>query len=159
VKRKKKRRKSRGKKVTLPSNIAPITIVPHESESNMLMEDDDIEYDVVMPTICCDDCDWEDNDVSYSLENHFGTCLEDYDNTVCHTIGAIHAIDKNDCDDMQDHKLWDAMFDEYEMFEDLFAENNACPKLGDVLHNDYDPLIPSTFDKKIYYDDSMPPIL
>ena len=36
VKKKKKRIKSRGKKVTL-------TIVPHESESNMLMEDDDIE--------------------------------------------------------------------------------------------------------------------
>jgi hypothetical protein len=50
------------------------------------------------------------------------------------------------------------MFDEYEMFEDLFAGNNACPKLGDALHNEYDPLIPSTFDKKIYYDDSMPPI-
>ena len=30
VKKKKKRRKSRGKKVTLPSNIAPITVVPHE---------------------------------------------------------------------------------------------------------------------------------
>ena len=50
------------------------------------------------------------------------------------------------------------MFDESEMFEDLFAENNACPKLGDALHNEYDPLFPSTFDKKIYYDDSMPPI-
>ena len=24
--------------------------------------------------------------------------------------------------------------------------------------NEYDPLIPSTFDKKVYYDDSMPPI-
>ena len=24
--------------------------------------------------------------------------------------------------------------------------------------NEYDPLIPPTFDKKIYYDDSMPPI-
>ena len=66
-------------------------------------------------------------------------------------IGAIHAIDKNDCDDMQNHKLGDAMFDEYDMFEDLFARNNACPKLGDAL-------IPSTFNKKIYYDDSMPPI-
>ena len=74
------------------------------------------------------------------------------------TIGAIHAIDKNDCDDMQNHKLGDAMFNEYDMFEDLFAVNNACPKLGDALLNDYDPLIPSTFDKKIYYDDSMPPI-
>ena len=60
MKKKKKRRKRRGKKVTLPSNIAPITIVPHESESNMLMEDDDIEYDFVMPTTCCNDYDWED---------------------------------------------------------------------------------------------------
>ena len=33
-----------------------------------------------------------------------------------------------------------------------------CPKLGYALHNEYDPLIPSTFDKKIYYDDSVPPI-
>ena len=104
--------------------------MPHESESNMLMEDDDIEYDFVMPTTCCDDYDWEDNDVSYDLENLFGTRLEEYDNNVYYTIAAIHAINKNDYDDMQNHKLWDAMFDEYEMFEDLFAENNACPKLG-----------------------------
>ena len=59
---------------------------------------------------------------------------------------------------MQNHKLGDAMFDEYDMFEDLFAGNNACPKLGDALFNEYDPLIPSTTDKKIYYDDSMAPI-
>ena len=31
-------------------------------------------------------------------------------------------------------------------------------RLGILLHNEYDPLIPSTFDKKIYYDDSIPPI-
>ena len=79
-------------------------------------------------------------------------------NNVFYTIGAIHAIDKNDYDDMQKHKLGDAMVDEYEMFEDLFAENNAFSKLGDALHNEYDPLIPSTFDKKNYYDDSMPPL-
>jgi len=76
VKKKKKIREIRGKEVTLPSNVAPITIVPHESESNMLMEDDDIEYDFVMPTTCCDDYDWEDNDVSYDIKNLFGTCLE-----------------------------------------------------------------------------------
>ena len=122
--------------------------MPHESESNMLMEDDDVEYDFLMPTTCCDDYDWEDN-VSYDLENIFSTCLEEYDNNVDYNIGAIHAIGKNDYDDMQNHKLGDAMFDEYEMFEDLFAKNNACSKLGDALHNEYDPLIPSTFDKKI----------
>ena len=152
--KKKKRRKNRGKKVSLPNNVAPITIVPHESESNMLMEDDDIDVDFVMPIACSDDYDWEDNDIHYDLENIFSTFLGEYDNNVCYTIGAIHAIDKNDYDDMQNHKLGDAMFDEYEMFEDLFAENNACPKLGDAFHNEYDPLIPSTFDKKIYYDDS-----
>ena len=56
--KKKKRRKNRGKKVSLPNNVAPITIVPHESESNMLMEDD-IEHDFLMPTTCCADYDWK----------------------------------------------------------------------------------------------------
>ena len=74
VVKKKKRRKNRGKKVSLPNNVAPITIVPHESESNMLMEDDDIDDDFSMPIACCDDYDWEDNDVSYDLEDIFGTC-------------------------------------------------------------------------------------
>ena len=55
VVKKKKRRKNRGKRLSLPNNVAPITIVPHESESNMLMGDDDIEYDFVMPTTCCND--------------------------------------------------------------------------------------------------------
>ena len=59
---------------------------------------------------------------------------------------------------MENHKLGDAMFHEYEILEDLFAENNACPKLGDAFHNEYDPLLCSTSDKKIYYDDSMPSI-
>ena len=53
-----------------------MTIMPRESESNMLMEDDDIEYDFVMPTTCCSDYAWEDNDVFYDLGNLFGTCLE-----------------------------------------------------------------------------------
>ena len=108
-KKKGKRRRSIGKKVTLPSNIAPITIVPHESESNMLMEDDDIDDDFIMPITCCDDYDWEDNDIPYDFENLFSTCLEEYDNNVCYTIGDIHSIDENDCDDMQNHKLADAM--------------------------------------------------
>jgi hypothetical protein len=159
VVRKKKRRKSRGKKVSLPSNVAPIMVVPHENELNIIDEDDTIEDDFVMPITCCDNYDWEDNDVSYDLENLFGTYLE-YDNSVCYTIGAIHAInDENDyANDMQNHKLGDAMFDEYDMLENLFAENNVYPKLGDALHNDYDPFSPPTFDEQIYYDDSMPPI-
>ena len=58
VKNKKKRRKNKGKNVSLPNNVAPITIVHHESESNMLMEDDDIEYDFVIANTCCNDYDW-----------------------------------------------------------------------------------------------------
>ena len=111
--RRKEERK--GKKVSLPNNVAPITIVPHESESNMLMEGDDIEHDFVIPNTLCNAYDWEDNDINYDLEYLFSTCLEEYDNNVCYTIGDIHDIDNNDCDDMQNHKLGDAMFDEYEM--------------------------------------------
>ena len=43
------------------------------------MEDDALDDDLVMPTACCDDYDWEDNDTSYDLENLFGTFLEEYD--------------------------------------------------------------------------------
>ena len=81
-----------------------------------MMEDDDIEYDFVIPTTCCNDYDWEGNNNTYDLENIFSTCWEEYDNNACYTIGAINAIDKNDCDDMQNHKLGDAMFNEYDMF-------------------------------------------
>ena len=56
VVKKKKRKRKRGKKISLPNNAAPITIVPHE---NIIVED---------------------NDTSYDLENLFGTCLEEYDN-------------------------------------------------------------------------------
>ena len=125
--KKKKRRKNRGKKISLPNNVAPIIVVPHENESKIIMEDDahaddiaslsygtmsesTIDDDFVMPIACCDDYDWEDNNTSYNLGDLFGTCLEEYDNNVWYTIGAIHAIDKNDCDDMQNHKLGDAMF-------------------------------------------------
>ena len=90
----------------------------------------------MIPTTCCNDYDGEDNDIPYDHENLFSTCLEEYDNDVCYTIGAIHAIDKNDFVDMQNHKLGDGMFNEYDLFEDLFAGNNACPKLGDDLLND-----------------------
>ena len=77
--KKKKRKRKRGKKVSLPNKVAPIIVVPHENDT--------LDDDLVMPIACCDDYDWEDNDTSYDLENLFGTCLEEYDN--CYTIGAI----------------------------------------------------------------------
>ena len=38
------------------------------------------------------------------------------------------------------------------------ASSRASSAAWGALLNEYDPLIPSTFDKKIYYGDSMPPI-
>ena len=159
VVKKKKRRKSRGKEVSLPNNVAPTIVVPHENESKIIVEDDILDDDFVMPIACCDDYDWEDNDTSYDLENLYGTNLEEYDNN-CYTIGAIHTIDDNsdNANDMQTNKLGDAMFDWNDMFGNLFAANNVCPKLGDAMLNENDLFIPPTFDEQIYYDDDMPPI-
>lgn len=70
---KKKRRKNRGKKVSLPNNVAPIIIVPHENESKIIVEDNALDDDFGMPIACFDDNDWEDNDTSYNLGNIFGT--------------------------------------------------------------------------------------
>ena len=106
--------------------------MPHENESKIIVEDDTLDDDFVMPIACCDNYDWEDIDVSYVLENLFGTNLENYDNSNCCTVGAIHTInDESDhTDDMQNHKLGDAMFNEYEMFEDLFAGIMLVLRLG-----------------------------
>ena len=93
MKKKIKRRGSKGKKVSLPNDVAPTT---H-----------------------CDD----DN---------------------CYTIGAIHTIDDDYTYDMKRPKLGEAMFDKYEIFENIFAEINDCPKLGDATFNeDYIFSIPS----------------
>ena len=50
-------------------------------------------------------------------------------NVVC-----MSSLNINDANDMQSHKLGEAMFDEYDMFS------------------------PPSFDENIYYDESMPPI-
>ena len=141
----KKRRKNRGKKVSLPNNVAPIIVVPHENVSKIIVEDDalddgiasmsygtmsesTIDDDFVMPIACCDDYDWEDNATSYNLGNLFGTNLGNYDDRNCCTIGAILTInDESDyAYDMPSHKLGDAMFDDYDMFVNLFAAINVC---------------------------------
>ena len=85
-KKKKKIWRNKGKKVSLPNDVAPIT---H-----------------------CDD----DN---------------------CYTIGAIHTInDESDyAYDMKRPKLGDAMFDEDDVFENIFAPINVFPKLGDAMFN------------------------
>ena len=51
----------------------------------------------------------------------------------CNVV-SMNSLNIHDANDMQSHKLGDAMFDEYDIF---------CPP---------------SFDEQIYYDDSMPPI-
>ena len=60
--------------------------------------------------------------------------------------------------DMQSHKLGDAMFDENDMFENLFAAIDVCPKLGDAILNEDDLFSSPTLNDQICYDDFMPPI-
>ena len=50
------------------------------------------------------------------------------------------------------------MFDEDEIFENIFAEIDVCPKLGDATFDEDDIFSPPRFDVKICYNDCMPPI-
>ena len=53
--------------------------------------------------------------------------------------------------------LGEAMFDEVDIFENIFAAINVCPKLGDATLNEDDIFNLPSFDMQIYNDDSMPP--
>ena len=105
--RRRRKEKKRGKKVSLPNDVAPTT---H-----------------------CDD----DN---------------------CFTIGDIHIFnDESDyAYDMKRPKLGDAMFDEYDVFENIFAAINVCPKLGDATFNEDDIFSLPSFNMQSRQDDSMP---
>ena len=58
---------------------------------------------------------------------------------------------------MKRPKLGEAMLDEYDIFENIFAEINVCPKLGDALFNEDDIFSIPSFNMQSCYDDSMPP--
>ena len=58
---------------------------------------------------------------------------------------------------MKRPKLGDAMFDEDDVFENIFAAINVCPKLGDATFNEDDIFSLPSFDMQIYNVDSMPP--
>ena len=106
-----------------------------------------------MSIACYDDYDWEYNDTYYNLENLFGTNLGNYDDNNCYTIDAIHTInDESDyAYDMKRPKL-----DEDEIFENIFAEINVCPKLGDSMLNEDDIFSPPTWNDQIFCDDCTP---
>ena len=59
---------------------------------------------------------------------------------------------------MKRPKLGDAMFDENDKFENLFAAINVFPKLGYAMFHEDDIFNLPSFDMQIYYDESMPPI-
>ena len=67
------------------------------------------------------------------------------------------AFDKKRNCDMKRPKLGDAMFDEDDVFENIFAAINVCPKLGEAMFNEDDIFSLPSFDMQIYNDDSMPP--
>ena len=50
------------------------------------------------------------------------------------------------------------MFNEDDVFENIFAAINVCPKLGDATFNEDDIFSLPSFDEKIYYDESIPAI-
>ena len=56
-----------------------------------------------------------------------------YDEHICNVV-SMNSLNIHDANDMQSHKLGDAMFDENDIFS------------------------PTSFDEQIYYDESMPPI-
>ena len=59
---------------------------------------------------------------------------------------------------MKRPKLADAMLDEDDVFQNIFAAINVCPKLGDATFNEDDIFSLPIFDEQIYFDDSKPPI-
>ena len=77
------------------------------------------------------------------------------DDDNCYTIGDIHTIDDDYAYDMKGPKLREAMFDDYEIFENIFAKINVCPKLGDATYNEDDIFSLPSFDMQSCYDDSM----
>ena len=66
------------------------------------------------------------------ISKMFGTKSLNYEHD-CNVV-SMNSLNIHDANDMQSHKLGEAMFDEYDIF---------CPP---------------SFDEQIYYDESMPPI-
>ena len=62
----------------------------------------------------------------------------------CNVV-SMNSLNTHDANDMQSHKLGDAMFDEDDVFENIFAAINACPKLGDATLNEDDIFLSPKF--------------
>ena len=55
----------------------------------------------------------------------------------CNVV-SMNSLNIHVANDMQNPKLGEAMFDEDETFENIFAGINVCPKLGDATFNEDD---------------------
>ena len=89
------------------------------------------------------------------LHRMFGT-KSLYDEHDCNVV-SMNSLNTHDANDMKRPKLGDAMFDENDIFKNIFAAINVCPKLGDAMFNEDDISSLPSFDMQFFYDDSMPP--
>ena len=74
----------------------------------------------------------------------------------CNVV-SMNSLNTHDAYDRKRPKLGDAMFDENDIFENIFSEINICPKLGDATFSENDIFSIPSFDMQSCYDDSMPP--
>ena len=65
----------------------------------------------------------------------------------CNVV-SMNSLNIHDANDMQRPKLGDAMFDEDDIFENIFAAINVCPKLGEAMINEDDIFSPASFDEQ-----------
>jgi hypothetical protein len=123
-----KRSKRREETVSSPKHVAPI-IVFVESKLD----------DVLMPLTYISDHDWEKHS-TFDIENLFGIDSENYEVNNCGTVSAIH-VPSNDDMFTYEHTLEDSYSIAYDDYND-----------------EYDIFSSPTFEEKISYDYSMPPI-
>ena len=76
--------------------------------------------------------------------------LHDSSNVI--SMSSLNTFDAND---MQSHKLGDAMFDEDDHFSSPTFDENIC---YDDYNDERDIFSPPTIEEEIYYDYNMPPI-
>ena len=106
------------------------------SDESTILEEVPIDYDnkvAIYDDYCDDMYAIKKNDKHETCHHYFSFQLDyaSHDNN-CYTLGAIHTInDESDyAYDMKRPKLGDAMFEEDDVFENIFAAINVCPKLG-----------------------------
>ena len=73
----------------------------------------------------------------------------------CNVV-SMNSLNVHDAYDMKRPKLGEAMFDEDDIFENIFAAINVCPKLGYAMFNEDDIFSIPSFDMQSCYDDSTP---